>query len=130
QIVNIEKKPDYNRGSRYLLELDLLEASGRHLRLVQYIFVKKTEDWGSHKKQKTQDAELKLCNPYSFYWKPTVTVHFIVPVKNQARWVQQFISDMEKMYSTTGDQNFNVIITDYESTDMNIEQALQNSYLP
>ncbi|XP_073706587.1 beta-1,4-N-acetylgalactosaminyltransferase 3 [Garra rufa] len=130
RIVNIEKKPDYNRGSRYLLELDLLEASGRHLRLVQYIFVKRSEDWGSHKKQKTQDTELKLCNPYSFYWNPTATVHFIIPVKNQARWVQQFISDMEEIYRTTGDQNFNVIITDYESTDMNIEQALQNSYLP
>ncbi|XP_050991762.1 beta-1,4-N-acetylgalactosaminyltransferase 3 [Labeo rohita] len=130
RIVNIEKKPDYNRGSRYLLELDLLEASGRHLRLVQYIFVKRTEVRGFQKQQKTQDAELKLCNPYSFYWKPTATVHFIIPVKNQARWVQQFISDMEKIYSTTGDQNFNVIITDYESTDMNIEQALQNSYLP
>ncbi|KAL1257126.1 hypothetical protein QQF64_012671 [Cirrhinus molitorella] len=130
RIVNIEKKPDYNRGSRYLLELDLLEASGRHLRLVQYIFVKRIEDWGSHRKQKTQNAELKLCAPYSFYWKPTATVHFIIPVKNQARWVQQFISDMEEMYRTTGDQNFNVIITDFESSDMNIEQALQNSYLP
>ncbi|KAF4101136.1 beta-1,4-N-acetylgalactosaminyltransferase 3 [Onychostoma macrolepis] len=130
RIVNIEKKPDYNRGSRYLLELDLQEASGRHLRLVQYIYVKRTEDRGSGKKQKARDAELKLCNPYSFYWNPTATVHFIVPVKNQARWVQQFISDMEEMYRTTGDQNFNVIITDYESTDMNIEQTLQNSYLP
>uniref|UniRef100_A0A8C2I131 Beta-1,4-N-acetylgalactosaminyltransferase n=1 Tax=Cyprinus carpio TaxID=7962 RepID=A0A8C2I131_CYPCA len=130
RIVNIEKKPDYNRGSRYLLELDLQEASGRHLRLVQYIYVKRTEDQGFHKKQKGQDAELKLCNPYSFYWTPTATVHFIVPVKNQARWVQQFISDMEELYRTTGDQNFNVIIIDYESTDMNIEQALQNSYLP
>ncbi|XP_052437975.1 beta-1,4-N-acetylgalactosaminyltransferase 3 [Carassius gibelio] len=130
RIVNIAKKPDYNRGSRYLLELDLQEASGRHLRLVQYIYVKRTEDRGFHKKQKAQDAELKLCNPYRFYWNPTATVHFIVPVKNQARWVQQFISDMEEMYRTTGDQNFNVIITDYESTDMNIEQALQNSFLP
>ncbi|XP_067276114.1 beta-1,4-N-acetylgalactosaminyltransferase 3 [Pseudorasbora parva] len=130
RIVNIEKKPDYNRGSRYLLELELLEASGNHLRLVQYIFVKRTEDWGSHNKQKVQDAELKLCNPYSFSWNPTATVHFIIPVKNQARWVQQFISDMEEIYRTTGDQNFNVIITDYESTDMNIEKALLDSYLP
>ncbi len=79
RIVNIEKKPDYNRGSRYLLELDLQETSGRHLRLVQYIYVKRTEDRGSRKKQKSLDAELKLCNPYSFYWNPTATVHFIVP---------------------------------------------------
>ncbi|XP_043072478.1 beta-1,4-N-acetylgalactosaminyltransferase 3 [Puntigrus tetrazona] len=129
RIVNIEKKPDYNRGNRYLLELDLQEASGRHLRLVQYVYMKRTEG-RSYKKLKALDTELKLCNPYSFYWKPTATVHFIIPVKNQARWVQQFISDMEEMYRTTGDQNFNVIITDYESTDMNIEQALQNSYLP
>uniref|UniRef100_A0A8C1WRV3 Beta-1,4-N-acetylgalactosaminyltransferase n=1 Tax=Cyprinus carpio TaxID=7962 RepID=A0A8C1WRV3_CYPCA len=130
RIVNIEKKPDYSRGSRYLLELELLEASGRHLSLVQYIYVKRTEVWGSHKKQKAQGEELKLCNPYSFYWNPTAIVHFIIPVKNQARWVQQFISDMEEIYRTTGDQNFNVIITDYESSDMNIEQALQSSYLP
>ncbi|XP_059421297.1 beta-1,4-N-acetylgalactosaminyltransferase 3-like isoform X2 [Carassius carassius] len=130
RIVNIEKKPDYSRGSRYLLELELLEASGHHLRLVQYIYVKRIEVWGSHKKQKAQAEEPMLCNPYSFYWNPAATVHFIIPVKNQARWVQQFISDMEEIYRTTGDQNFNVIITDYESTDMNIEQALQNSYLP
>lgn len=130
RIVNVEKKPDYNRGSRYLLELDLLEASGRHLRLGQYVFVKRTDDWGSQRKQKPQDTKLQLCNPYTFYWNPTATVHFIIPVKNQARWVKQFISDMEEIYRITGDQNFNIIITDYESTDMNIEEELLNSYIP
>jgi len=75
-------RPDYNRGSRYLLELDLLESSGHHLRLVQYIFVKRrTEDWGSHQKQKVKDEDLRLCNPHSFYWNPTATVHFIIPGK-------------------------------------------------
>ncbi|XP_051580880.1 beta-1,4-N-acetylgalactosaminyltransferase 3-like [Myxocyprinus asiaticus] len=129
RIVNVEKRSDYSRGSRYLLELDLLEASGLHLRLAQYVYVKTTNERG-YRKQKVHDAEIQLCNPYGFYWNPAATVHFIIPVKNQARWIQQFISDMEELYRLTGDQNFNVIITDFESTDMNIEQALQNSYLP
>ncbi|KAA0715207.1 Beta-1,4-N-acetylgalactosaminyltransferase 3 [Triplophysa tibetana] len=126
RIVNIEKRSDYPRGSRYLLELDLSEASGHHLRLVDYIYVKSVDDWGSQ--QKTE--KLTLCYPSGFFWNPTATVHFIIPVKNQARWVQQFISDMEELYRTTGDQNFNIIITDYESTDIDIEQALQNSVVP
>ncbi|XP_065139736.1 beta-1,4-N-acetylgalactosaminyltransferase 3 [Paramisgurnus dabryanus] len=126
RIVNIEKKADNPRGNRYLLELDLLETSGRHLRLVQYVYVSGSDYWSS----KESAEEPVLCNPSGFYWNPTATVHFIVPVKNQARWVQQFISDMEELYSNTGDQNFNIIITDYESTDMDIEQTLQNSNLP
>ncbi|XP_073709892.1 beta-1,4-N-acetylgalactosaminyltransferase 3 [Misgurnus anguillicaudatus] len=126
RIVNIEKRADNPRGNRYLLELDLLETSGRHLRLVQYVYVSGSDYWSS----KEGAEEPVLCNPSGFYWNPTATVHFIVPVKNQARWVQQFISDMEELYSNTGDQNFNIIITDYESTDMDIEQTLQNSYLP
>ncbi|XP_051952876.1 LOW QUALITY PROTEIN: beta-1,4-N-acetylgalactosaminyltransferase 3-like [Xyrauchen texanus] len=129
RIVNVEKRSDYPRASRYLLELDLLEDSGQHLRLAQYVYLKRTNEWG-YRKQNSHDAELQLCNPYGFYWNSAAMVHFIIPVKNQARWVQQFISDMEEIYHITGDQNFNVIITDYESTDIDIEQTLQNSQLP
>uniref|UniRef100_A0AAR2IQS7 Beta-1,4-N-acetylgalactosaminyltransferase n=1 Tax=Pygocentrus nattereri TaxID=42514 RepID=A0AAR2IQS7_PYGNA len=132
RIVNVEKRPDVARGSRYLLELDLLEWSSRRIRLAHYIYVLYNPDQsrGRAINKQSNHPQLLLCSPHNFQWNPRATVHFIVPVKNQARWVQQFIVDMEELYRATGDSNFNIIITDYDSTDMDIEKALKNSHLP
>uniref|UniRef100_A0A4W4HCP5 Beta-1,4-N-acetylgalactosaminyltransferase n=1 Tax=Electrophorus electricus TaxID=8005 RepID=A0A4W4HCP5_ELEEL len=78
----------------------------------------------------TADAKPLLCQPVLLQWRRDVMVHFVVPVKNQARWVQQFITDMEFLHRETRDENFNIIIVDFQSDDMDIEQALRESSVP
>ncbi|KAM7003488.1 beta-1,4-N-acetylgalactosaminyltransferase 3 [Tautogolabrus adspersus] len=131
RVVNVVKRVDGIQGNRYLLELELKDVNGNLLRLSHYIYALirhsgLSEDNFNFHQLKPQ---LVLCNPVGFRWNPTATVHFIVPVKNQARWVQQLISDMEQLFRETGDVNFNLIIADYNSTDMDVRSALQNSKL-
>ncbi|XP_070763572.1 beta-1,4-N-acetylgalactosaminyltransferase 3 [Enoplosus armatus] len=131
-VVNVVKRVDRAQGSRYLLELELKDANGQLLRLSHYIYtlirysMQRSKDFGFQQPK----PQMVLCNPVGFHWNPVATVHFIVPVKNQARWVQQLIADMEQLFRETGDTNFNLIITDYNSTDMDVRKALQKSSLP
>nr|XP_040019798.1 beta-1,4-N-acetylgalactosaminyltransferase 3 [Gasterosteus aculeatus aculeatus] len=131
RVVNVMKRVDVVQGGRYLLELVLKDVNGQLRRLSRYVYYPI-----SHGRQNGQDARIqrpetqpKLCNPVGFRWNPHATVHFVVPVKNQARWVQQLIVDMEQLSRETGDSNFNLIISDYSSTDMDVKQALQKSSL-
>uniref|UniRef100_A0A673C242 Hexosyltransferase n=1 Tax=Sphaeramia orbicularis TaxID=375764 RepID=A0A673C242_9TELE len=132
RVVNVVKRVDGIQGSRYLLELQLKDVDGKLLRLSHYIYAlirhsrQRSKGFGFQRQQ----PQLVLCNPVGFRWNPIATVHFIVPVKNQARWVQQLITDMELLFRETGDSNFNLIITDYNSTDMDVRRALHKSSLP
>lgn len=52
------------------------------------------------------------------------------PVKNQARWVAQFLADMAALHARTGDSRFSVVLVDFESEDMDVERALRAARLP
>ncbi|XP_068800632.1 N-acetyl-beta-glucosaminyl-glycoprotein 4-beta-N-acetylgalactosaminyltransferase 1 isoform X2 [Struthio camelus] len=148
RIVNVEKRRDTARGNRYLLELELAERGQRTVRLSEYVYVLlhqgKQDDSAEANPEGPAPAATEpqpstwsvlygkpvLCRPLRLSWKQDVMVHFVVPVKNQARWVQQFISDMASLYWATKDANFNVILVDFDSDDMDVEKALQEARLP
>ncbi|XP_056116395.1 beta-1,4-N-acetylgalactosaminyltransferase 3 isoform X2 [Rhinichthys klamathensis goyatoka] len=120
RVVNVVRREDKGVGSRYLVELELVGPHGQKVLVSRYVYALTEES----------SEQMFLCSPKAFNWNPSATVHIIVAVKDQARWIIQFIREMEKVYRATGDKNFNVIIIDYNSSDMDIEKRLKKAKLP
>ncbi|XP_031566309.1 uncharacterized protein LOC116301396, partial [Actinia tenebrosa] len=115
-ILNVEENHDVLYGDRYLMELELLDQNRKKsVRLSQYIYQKNGKE--------------NLCLPHNFQINHHATVHVIVPVKNQGRWVQYFINDMSEIYLKTRDPHLNVIIVDFSSDDIDVQEALRRSPL-
>ena len=115
KIVTVERKPDLSSGTLYLVELELFDTQQKKsLRLAEYVF---------------RDNAGHMWFPGGYKWRRNATIHFIVPVKNQAKWVIFFLEEMNKLYERTGDGNFHLIIVDFESSDGDIGGILKSSPL-
>jgi len=110
RILNVEQNSDPEKGNRFLLELQLgLHSSNQSFRLSEYVYI--------------PNGTNKLCFPEGMEWQRNATVYFVLPVKNQGKWVHHFVSQLANMSLETGDLNFHVIIIDFESQDIDINEV-------
>ena len=116
-IERVEKKQDPEHGNRYLLELvvrDLID--GTNYILAEYVFQPKGEnDW--------------LCYPKGLQWDRTADIYLILTAKNLGRWVHHFIKNVEQIVQETNDEHLHAVIFDFDSPDIDLEQAFKRSTL-
>ena len=70
-----------------------------------------------------------LCYPKGLQWNRTADIYFVVTVKNQGPWIQHLLRNMDRIYRKTNDEHFHLVIFDYNSTDINLEHALNKTLL-
>ena len=113
----VEKKGDPLKGDRYLLELVVKYLpNGANYILAEYVFQPKV-------------LSGPLCYPSGLQWDRTADVYLILTAKNLGRWVHHFIKNVEQIVKETKDEHLHVVIFDFGSPDIDLEQALRKSSL-
>ena len=110
--MNIEKNIDVPRGSRYLFELVFRDRARNNIvRISDFAY-------------KFHNSS-NFCKPGGITWQRKVTVNVILTVKNQGTWAQYFINEMSQIYDETRDDYVNIIVVDYGSEGIDIEEAFK-----
>ena len=52
-------------------------------------------------------------------------VHIVIIVKDQKRWVRYFLENVNKIYAQTNDDQFGVIIVDFNSREMRVDKFMK-----
>lgn len=109
-------KPDVEKGDRFLVDLILgIKGGTESFRLTEHVYQKK----GSQ----------ELCLPEGLNWNSMATVYFVIPVKNDGKWVHHFVDQITKANELTEDTNFHVIIVDFESSDIDLAAVFDTPLL-
>ena len=110
------EKSDPVYGDRFSIDLELgLDNTDQSFRLSEHVYEEK--------------VGRRLCFPRGMNWNNNVTVYFILPVKDQGRWVYHFINELTVASLLTGDKNFHVMVADFESQDIDMDKAFNTSLL-
>ena len=111
-LLNLEKSISDVRENKYLLEgmVTLHKSPKESYLLSQTIHVENGA----------------LCIPTK---APNLTafVHIVIIVKDQRRWTRYFLENVNKIYTQTNDQRFGVIIVDFNSRDMKLDQLMKHT---
>ena len=116
KIHKVIQKPDSENGDRFLVDLEIgSNTTSQSFRLTEHVYQK--------------NGSANLCLPEGMNWNNSATVYFIIPVKDQGKWLQYFIEQLTDASLLTGDTNFHVIIVDFESKDIDMDKAFNTSLL-
>ena len=116
KIFKVIQKPDPGNGDRFLLDIEVgLNNTNETFRLTEHVYQKNGSD--------------NLCLPEGINWNNSATVYFIIPVKDQGKWVHYFIKQLTDASLVTGDTNFHVIIVDFDSKDIDMVKTLDTPLL-
>jgi len=114
RIHRVSQKSDPVYGDRFLVDVEVgLQYNNQSFRLSEHVYQKKGSD--------------KLCFPEGINWNTRATVYFILPVKDQGRWVYHFINELTVASLLAGDTNFHVVVADFESQDIDMAEAFNTS---
>ena len=111
------QKSDPLYGDRFSVDLEvgLRDGNQSAYRLSRHVYLAK--------------GSTSLCFPEGINWNNNATVYFILPVKDQGKWVYHFINQLSDASLLTGDTNFHVVVIDFESQDIDMKKAFNTSLL-
>lgn len=113
-------KDGQRHGWRYLLEAEIKWKDGSPPTFIsEYLY----------RPEANSTLKYSLCTVEGFQWNRTTHVNLVVTVKNIGRWIKHLIRNMEDIRLTNNDDRFTIIVCDFESSDLNISQALLESQL-